>query len=250
MAIAARWASPMLSVNKACPAWTTGPGTYQHQFGRMASRARSSIRWRETLNQTLTVVLPIHNAEATLRGSVDRVLEVAGELTSAVEVLIVDDGSTDDSFDIACEIASRFPQVQTMRQSQRRGLGPTLRDVRRRVKSDIVMVHDGVSSINAEQLRALWDHRVDPVRPEDVSASDLLRPKQNQAAMAVAHRRLMSFQMYSNDRPATANERTDGPAPAPLPRRVAPNQGAPAGAIPPLPAPNFLGAMSDFARGE
>lgn len=197
------------------------------------------------MKQSLTIVLPIHNAEATLRGSVERVIEVAAELTNSFGVLIVDDGSTDDSYDIASEIANEYPQVHVLRQSQRRGLGPTLNRVRRSLKSDVVMVHDGVSSMNAEQLRILWNSRMDPGKPNDVSISDLLRPAQNQAAMSAAHQRLMSFHVMSTD----ASESVAG---APAPHRTArkPTGASGMGGIPTLPQPNFMNAMGDFAAGE
>ncbi|MEM6798998.1 MAG: glycosyltransferase, partial [Planctomycetota bacterium] len=176
--------------------------------------------------------------------SVDRVLEVAGELTRDVQVLIIDDGSTDDSYDVAREVAAVFPQVEAIRQPQRRGLGPTLRNAQRRVSSYVVMVHDGVSSIDAEQLRSLWDRRIDPAQPADVTTSDLLRPKQNQAAMAAAHHRLMSFQLLANRAAATDNPDMPAPSLSTEPRSNA------VGMIPPLPRPNFMGAVSDFALGE
>jgi len=226
------------------------PEAATRQDGEAARGHRA--RRRRPLNQSLTVVLPIHNVEATLRQNVDHVLEVASGLTPGFELLIVDDGSTDDSFDIAREIASEYPQVQVMRQSHRRGLGATLKNVRRRVKSDIIMVHDGVSSTNAEQLRALWDRRIDSGQPSDVSTSDLLRPAQNQAAMAAAHQRLMSFQLLSPD--AEGNAEPDAATPIPSPKMLTPSpetiNSKDVGGIPTLPRPNFMGAMSDFALGE
>lgn len=210
------------------------------------------------MNQSLTVVLPIHNAETTLRNSVDRVLEVAAELTPRFRVLIVDDASTDDSFDVAAELASRYPQVRVQRQQQRRGLGPTLQRVQKTVKSDVVMIHDGVSAMNADQLRLLWNRRVDsaratvPGQPGDVSMADLLRPSQNQAAMAAAHQRLSSFQMLpAGSSEATAGE-ADAPTSPPAPKMTQQRQpsGRGMGAVPPLPQTGVLGAMSDFALGE
>lgn len=206
-------------------------------------------------NESLTVVLPVHNAETTLCGSVDRILEIAGDLTSQVEVLIVDDGSTDDTFDVANELASRFPQVSIIHQATRRGLAPTLQSVRRRVKSDVMMVHDGVSEMNPEQLRALWTHRIDPGQPTDVTIADLLRPRANHRAMAAAHGRLMSFQLVSPDS-QTENEK-DASSSVELSANTTldqahgqPKPSSDVGAIPSLPRPNIMGTLGEFALGE
>ncbi|MEM9186584.1 MAG: glycosyltransferase family 2 protein [Planctomycetota bacterium] len=199
------------------------------------------------MNRSLTVVLPIHNAEASIRQSVDHVLEVAAELTDNFEVLVVDDGSTDDTFDVARELATRYPQLRVVRQAQRRGLGPTINSVRRLTKTDVVMVHDGVSTMNADQLRALWDHRGHDAQPSDVSMSDLLRPRQNQAAMAAAHRRVTGFQWLT---PAAADEAPETPAPMMTASSAHGSAPKGVGGIPTLPQTGVLGAMSNFARNE
>ncbi|MEN1678086.1 MAG: glycosyltransferase family 2 protein [Planctomycetota bacterium] len=195
------------------------------------------------MNQSLTVVLPVHNAESTLRQSVERVLEVAGELTPDLRLLIIDDGSMDDSFDVAQEMAARYRQVRVIRQAQRRGLGPTINAVRRRVNADVVMVHDGVSKINAEQLRMLWGQRPGG---DEVTMADLLLPRLNQAAMAEAHGRLMSFQLVDCGGEGV-DEASTSAAPIPAPHK-APQEGV--GGIPSLPRPNLAGAVGLFAKGE
>ncbi len=143
------------------------------------------------MNKSLTVVLPIHNAEHSLRRSVADVLDASADLSGQIQVLIVDDGPTDDSFDIACELATRYPQVRVLRQAQQRGLGPTLQAVRRRVTTDVVMVHDGVTPIRSEQLLALWrqqvaHHPAGTRANEAATLADLRRPAQIHPAMADA----------------------------------------------------------------
>ncbi|TWT73735.1 putative glycosyl transferase [Posidoniimonas polymericola] len=195
------------------------------------------------MDTSLTIVLPIHNAEAQLRRNVERVLEVAAELTPRFELLIVDDGSTDDSFEIANEIAAKFPQVSVVRSGSRQGLGGTLRDVKRRAAGRVVIVHDGVSTINANELRTLYMGADD-----DLSIEDLRRPAATHAAMVAAHSRLRGFQVIEVE-PAQAN--VPAPLRAPRGERAEASKSQPGvGQIPPLPKPNFLGAMGDFALGE
>ena len=82
--------------------------------------------------------------------------------------MIVDDGSTDDTSAVAQELATRYPQVSVQRQRQQSGLGPIISMVRRRVDSDVVIVHDGVTPIDAVQVRRLW-------RQSDAQASPAKR---------------------------------------------------------------------------
>lgn len=197
--------------------------------------------------RSLTVVLPVRNAEASLRGHVDDVLHLASELTPSFSVLIVDDGSTDDTYDLAVELATRYPQLRVLRNSRQRGLGPTLRSVRTLIKSDVVVVHDGASKVDVEEIRSLWfdpHHRTPNLKGSgmnsDVSLDDLRIAAAGHAAMAAAHSRLLGFQLMTT---ATATQGQD------LTRREATRQQN-VGTIPPLPRPNFLGSLANFALGE
>lgn len=194
------------------------------------------------MDTSLTIVLPVHNAEAHLRRNVSRVLEVAAELTPRFELLVVDDGSTDDTFEIASELAAEYPQLAVVRSGLRKGLGGTLRDVKRRASGRVVIVHDGVSTINANELRTLYLGADD-----EVSVEDLRRPAIAHKAMVAAHSRLRGFQVID----PSEVESSQPAAPQPARARRAANAPQPGvGQIPPLPKPNFLGAMGDFARGE
>lgn len=207
------------------------------------------------MSPSLTVVLPIHNAERTLRTDVSDVLEAASELTDSVRVLIVDDASTDDSFETASELSLDYPQVSVIRRSRRQALPQTLSEIRATVESDIVIVHDGSSRVNPDQLRLIWRQQqvLGAVRDAQdtrggVSFADLRRPSLTQPAMEAAHRRLWGFQQMAapaeEEAPAVdGNLRKDI---ASNPQRA--KRGV--GAIPSLPTANVLGSITNFALGE
>jgi hypothetical protein len=107
------------------------------------------------VDPAVTIVLPVHNAERSLRGLVTRILELAAAPTRRLTVAIVDDGSTDDTFEAACELARDFPQVRVLRQPFRKGLGPALEEVRSKLRVEEVIVHDGIGPIDLDELGAL-----------------------------------------------------------------------------------------------
>ena len=107
------------------------------------------------LNQPLTVVLPMVNFERQLRTSVLEVLELAYVFTHDFSIVIVDNGSTDETYETACELARTYPQIQVLRQSVRQGLGRVLEMVRNNFAREMVVVHDGVSPIDIAQLKTL-----------------------------------------------------------------------------------------------
>jgi len=102
-----------------------------------------------------TVVLPIHNGERRINALVLEMLDIGETLNCNLQVVIVDDGSTDETFEAACELAVAYPQVRVLHQPVQRGLGAALDRVRRIVNSDRVIVHDGVSPLEVSELVAM-----------------------------------------------------------------------------------------------
>ncbi len=207
-------------------------------------------------NKSLTVVLPVYNGESRLTSCVTQMLELASDLTSQFSIMIVDDGSTDDTSAVAQELSTRYPQVTVQRQRHRSGLGPIISMVRRRVDSDVVIVHDGVTPIDPVQVRRLWrqsDAQSSPAissTKRDVNDLAIVRATHN--AMALVHGRVMGFHLLE---PLAKDEKsTPTPTAAPATNRPVakprPNDRSGVGQIPLLPRPNFLSALAEFTLGE
>ncbi len=109
----------------------------------------------QVLDQPLTVVLPMYNCERQLRSSVLDILELTSSMPSATKLVVVDDGSTDETYETACELARQYPQLTVLRQPVRQGLGAALDLVRNRLAVEKVLVHDGVSTIDVSQLQTM-----------------------------------------------------------------------------------------------
>ncbi len=107
------------------------------------------------LDQPLTIVLPMVNFERQLRCSVLEVLELANVFAHEFSIVIVDNGSTDETYETACELARTYPQIKVLRQSVRQGLGRVLEMVRNNFAMEMVVVHDGVSPIDIAQLKTV-----------------------------------------------------------------------------------------------
>ena len=230
---------------------------------QLAQDARSLTRSHlehGVLNKSLTVVLPVYNGETRLRKSVHEILELASELTSKFGVLIIDDGSNDSTYEVAEELAARYPQVSVRRNRHRSGLGPTIDYVQRRIRSDAVIMHDGASPIDAGEMRSLWRswvHQTTPAKDRPAAGTiheamrDLAKLPAIHAAMEKAHNRVIGFQLItptetiepSTDDLASALQTTRSDA-APTSDRSS------VGQIPPLPRPKFFSALANFAMGE
>ena len=93
---------------------------------------------------------------------VEQLLDLLPDLTHAFEIVVVDDGSTDHTVDLARELAREYPQVRLIwhtRAARRRG---------RRLKTGLqwaqgqtVFVQEDPAAVSPTDLRRLWSLRHD-----------------------------------------------------------------------------------------
>jgi glycosyltransferase involved in cell wall biosynthesis len=88
------------------------------------------------VRRCLSVVMPCFNEAPTLRVAIERVLESP----YTAEVLVVDDGSRDDSVHIAKSVAD--PRVRVLTQSTNQGKGAALRRGFAEATGELVIVND------------------------------------------------------------------------------------------------------------
>jgi glycosyltransferase involved in cell wall biosynthesis len=86
----------------------------------------------------LSVVMPVYNERATVRTVVERVLSVGLE----IELLCVDDGSSDGSREILQILAKQCPQVRVLLQPHNIGKGAALRRGIQEASGDYVIIQD------------------------------------------------------------------------------------------------------------
>lgn len=89
----------------------------------------------------LSILIPVYNEENTLETIVERVLDVEYGVEK-IEVVIVDDCSTDSSFDVAQQISGNNPNVIVSKHERNQGKGAAIRTAMKISTGDIVIVQD------------------------------------------------------------------------------------------------------------
>jgi hypothetical protein len=74
----------------------------------------------------LSVVIPCYNEDRTLEDCVDRVLAIEDDGLD-LEIIVVDDCSTDESYGVASRLVERVPGLVLLRHEANRGKGAALR---------------------------------------------------------------------------------------------------------------------------
>lgn len=107
----------------------------------------------------LSVLLPVYNAQATLHDDVVEMLEVISEAARHFELCILDDGSTDETAEVAKQLAACYPQVRVVRHPVRLGLSEAIQTGLDHTRGAAVLVGDEDYCLDPDDLRTLWQLR-------------------------------------------------------------------------------------------
>jgi len=105
----------------------------------------------------LSYFFPAHNEAANLRGLVEEALETLPGLADAFEIVIVDDGSKDDTPAIADELAAAHPEVRAVHHPVNLGYGAALRSGFAAASHDHLAFTDGDRQFKVADLGTLID---------------------------------------------------------------------------------------------
>src|SRR5688572_15809981 len=127
--------------------------------------------------QGLSMFFPAYNDGGTIASLVIRAVQVASRLTSDFEVIVVNDGSTDATREIADELARTYPQVRVVHHARNRGYGGALRTGFATATKELIAYTDGDAQYDPSEVEILWKHLtpdVDMVNGYKISRADPL----------------------------------------------------------------------------
>jgi len=99
----------------------------------------------------LSVVVPAYNEEKTVREIVAKLLA----LPQVLEIVLVDDCSTDHTFEILAGLKKEFPQVSVIRHDTNRGKTEALKTGFRMTRGEIVIVQDADLEYDPSEIPAV-----------------------------------------------------------------------------------------------
>ena len=126
----------------------------------------------------LSVFFPAYNDAGTIASLVITAVRVAGTLTPDFEVIVINDGSKDDTPRILNELARVYPDhVRIIHHPTNRGYGGALRSGFSAASKEFVFYTDGDGQYDPAEMTVLWHQmsdQVDWVNGWKISRSDPL----------------------------------------------------------------------------
>ncbi len=104
---------------------------------------------------SISVFFPCYNEQENVGRTVEKALEVMEKLNADFEVIIVDDGSSDNTGQIADEIAGRDGRVKVMHHKNNLGYGAALQSGFKAATKELVFYTDGDGQFDISEMPPL-----------------------------------------------------------------------------------------------
>ncbi|HEY3490933.1 MAG TPA: dolichyl-phosphate beta-glucosyltransferase [Candidatus Deferrimicrobiaceae bacterium] len=103
----------------------------------------------------LSVVVPAFNEGNRLGETIDRIVRYLGDAGWTFELIVVDDGSSDDTFEVARRFADGIPSVRVIRNDSNRGKGYSVRRGMREANMPLRLFCDADLAAPIEEIEKL-----------------------------------------------------------------------------------------------
>jgi glycosyltransferase involved in cell wall biosynthesis len=103
----------------------------------------------------ITIFFPVYNDENTIANMTEKCINVLKEIASNFEVIIINDGSPDNSGAVADEMANKYEYVRVIHHPQNKGYGAAIKSGLENAQYEWVCFTDGDDEYDIEDLRKM-----------------------------------------------------------------------------------------------
>jgi glycosyltransferase involved in cell wall biosynthesis len=104
----------------------------------------------------LSIVIPLYNEEESLPELIAWVVRVCGERGYRYEIVMIDDGSTDNSWKIIQQLHEQYPAVKGIRFQRNYGKSPALYEGFKAAKGNVVITMDADLQDSPDEIPELY----------------------------------------------------------------------------------------------
>ena len=110
---------------------------------------------RNHMTPKLSIIIPCYNCEDTLREAVDSCY-IQGFSNEEFEIIMVDDGSTDNTWKLMQGIASEYKNIKVLQHSRNRGGGATRNTAIKNSSADVLFCLDSDDILPPDTLGKMY----------------------------------------------------------------------------------------------
>jgi glycosyltransferase involved in cell wall biosynthesis len=167
----------------------------------LTARRQFAMRATEPELSGLSVVLPCFNEEANVSQAVRQALEAARLVSARYEVIVVDDGSSDETAELASRLAAIDPDVRVVLHPENCGYGTALRSGIDAARMPWVLLTDADLQFDLRQVEDFlpFTESHDLVVGYRLSRRDSFSRRANAAAWNWLMRRMFALPVHDVD---------------------------------------------------
>src|SRR5208283_3820594 len=102
---------------------------------------------------SVTIIIPVNNEEQSIGSVIDEIQQVLKKENLTIPIMVVDDGSTDKTSDIA-----KSKNVQVFRHEENRGYGAALKTGIHRATTEFIIIMDADKTYPASVIPQMLQH--------------------------------------------------------------------------------------------
>jgi cellulose synthase/poly-beta-1,6-N-acetylglucosamine synthase-like glycosyltransferase len=115
------------------------------QYDTAISPAVTSAAGATDQQLKLSVIVPVFNERHLVEASLRRLLAVRAPSISALQIIVVDDASTDGTDEVLKRLRDEVPDITLLRHGTNQGKGAAIRTGLSHATGDVVVFHDSDS---------------------------------------------------------------------------------------------------------
>jgi len=140
-----------------------------HDCPQAASPSERTLR----LKLSLSVILLVRDAQATISALLSQALEILPELTPRWDLLVFVDGSADATPEVVHELTRSYPQVTVIHHTERRGEAYCFRTGVRKTRGEALLLRSEECDLDLGGIHRMWKklaaHDLIIARPHDAA---------------------------------------------------------------------------------
>lgn len=108
------------------------------------------------MSRSLSLILPVYNAQHSLPALLAELLDLLPELTNRFEVQLIDDGSLDATMEIAADVVANYPQIRLLAHPARLGTRVALETGLRNSSGEWLLYREPECELDVQGIVKLW----------------------------------------------------------------------------------------------
>lgn len=106
---------------------------------------------------SLSIFFPFWNEQENIEAVIKKAIIVAGKVAEKWEIIMVDDGSSDKTLEIAKKLATNDPRLVVMSHTKNRGYGAALKTGLSAAKYDLIVFNDGDGQFDLLEVERFFE---------------------------------------------------------------------------------------------